>query len=145
MPHNPRNDPYGAFNFIVEIDGVQVAGFAEVTGLQVETEIIEYRIGSAATTLRKIPGLTKYTNIVLKRGYTESKELWQWVKATVDGQTERRNGKIIMLDEASETVQQFEFVEGWPSRYEGPHFDAQNSAVAIETLEITHEGLSLAL
>ena len=142
MPHNPRNDPYGAFNFIVEIDGLGLVGFAEVTGLQVETGIFEYRVGSGDTTL-KLPGLTKYTNIVLKRGYTESKELWQWMKATVDGQPERRNGTIKMLDETGQTVQQFEFFDGWPSRYEGPHFDAQNSAVAIETLEITHERLNL--
>ncbi len=139
----PTNYPYGAFNFIVKINGIAVAGFNEVTGLEVETQIIEYRIGSEPTTVHKLPGLTKYANIVLKRGYTRDQELWQWVSDTVGGQIVRRNGSISMLDETGQTVQQFYFVEGWPSRYEGPHFDAQNSAVAIETLEITHEGLNL--
>ncbi len=139
----PTNYPYGAFNFIVNIDGITVAGFNEVTGLQLETQIIEYRIGNEPTTVRKLPGLIKYTNIVFKRGYTGDIELWEWMKATIDGQTERRDGTIDMLNEAGDLVHRFQFVNGWPSRYEGPHFDAQNSAVAIETLEITHEGLTL--
>ena len=71
-----RNDPYSAFNFLVEIDNIAVAGFSECTGLTTETDPIEYRNGDDDITVRKLPGLKKFTNINLKRGYTESKELW---------------------------------------------------------------------
>ncbi len=139
-----RTDPYGAFNFVVEIDGTTVAGFSEVSGLDVTTEPIEYREGTDKTaTIRKIPGLIKYGNIILKRGYTENRELWDWVKATIDGQTERRSGAITLLDESREHVVRFSFEEGWPCRYAGPIFDAGTAAVAIEIIEICHEGLSV--
>lgn len=138
-----RTDPYGAFNFLVEIDGTTVAGFSEVSGLDVTAEPIEYRSGSEKGTVRKLPGLVKYGNIVLKRGYTENRELWEWIKATIDGRTERRSGTITLLDESREPVIRFAFEEGWPCRYAGPFFDARKAAVAIETIEICHEGLSV--
>ena len=142
-----RNDPYGAFNFIVEIDGLDanaVAGFMEVSGLEAEVGVIEYREGGDPTVVRKLPGLRKYSNITLKRGYTDSRALYEWWKETVDGQTHRRNGSIILLNETREPAVRFNFLQGWPCRYSGPHFDAQLGAVAIETLEICHEGLQLA-
>lgn len=138
-----RNDPYGNFNFIVEIDGVSSAGFAEASGLSTKSDVIEYRNGDEHTTVRKLPGLTKYTNITLKRGFTQSKELWEWRKTVLEGQTQRRSGAITVLDEARNPVLRFEFREGWPVRWDGPDLDARASGVAIETLVIAHEGLSL--
>jgi len=138
-----RNDPYGAFNFLVEIDGSPSAGFAEVSGLSTETEVIEYRNGNEPTTLRKLPGLSKYADITLKRGFTQSKDLWEWRRAVISGQTERRGGAIVVLNEAREQVLRFEFREGWPSRWDGPPLDAMGKGVAIETLVISHEELRL--
>ena len=97
-----RNDPYSAFNFLVEIDGVISAGFSECSGLTSETDIIEYRNGDEDITVRKLPGLKKFTNISLKRGYTQSKELWDWRKKVMDGQTERQAGTIVLLNESRE-------------------------------------------
>jgi len=138
-----RNDPYGAFNFLVEIDGSPSAGFAEVSGLSTETGVIEYRNGNEPTTLRKLPGLSKYADITLKRGFTQSKDLWEWRRAVISGQTERRGGAIVVLNEAREQVLRFEFREGWPSRWDGPPLDAMGKGVAIETLVISHEELRL--
>jgi phage tail-like protein len=138
-----RRDPYGAFNFLVEIDGITVAGFSECSGLVAETAVIEYREGSDKAGVRKIPGITKYTNITLKRGLTTSRDLWQWHRTVATGKVERRSGRIVVLDEDRNPAASFRFVEGWPAKYEGPRLKATGNEVAIETLEIAHEGLEL--
>jgi phage tail-like protein len=145
MPDGKRNDPYGQFNFLIEIDGVVKGGFSEASGLTTDTNIIEYREGSEQHgSTRKLPGLIKYNNIVLKRGWTKDKSLWQWRKKAIDGKTQRNNGSIVLLDEARNEALRFNFREGWPSKWEGPALNAKTSEVAIETLEIAHEGLELA-
>ncbi|MEU8243915.1 phage tail protein [Actinoplanes missouriensis] len=136
-----RNDPYSAFNFIIEIDGVVVGGFAECSGLTMEQEIIDYRNGDEPNIKRKLPGQQKQANLVLKRGLTQSRELWEWRKLVMDGRTERRPGNIQLLDEARQPALQWNFREGWPCKLEGPALNAKASEVAIETLEIVHEGL----
>jgi phage tail-like protein len=138
-----RNDPYGAFNFLVEIDGVTQAGFSECSGLDTETDIIEYRNGNEDITVRKLPGLKKFTNITLKRGFTDSKELWEWRKKVMDGATERQSGSIVLLNEAREEALRYTFREGWPSKWQGPAMNASSSEVAIETLEIACESIAL--
>jgi phage tail-like protein len=145
MPTGARNDPYGQFNFLVEIDGLVVAGFSEVSGLTTDTNIIEYREGSEKVgTARKLPGLMKYNNIVLKRGWTADAQLWAWRKLVIDGKTQRKTGSIILLDESRSPALRWNFTAGWPSKWEGPALNAKTSEVAIETLEIAHEGLELA-
>lgn len=134
--------PYGAFNFLVEIDGINVAGFSEVSGLEITIDVIEYREGGdQATSPRKLPGLHKFTNITLKRGYSEATELWDWMKTVLDGQMQRRSGSISLLNEARDIVVRWNFHGAWPSKLLGPSLDAGTSAVAIETLEITCESL----
>lgn len=143
MAASNRNDPYKAFNFLVEIEGIQVAGFSECTGLSTETDVIEYREGNERRGVRKIPGLTKFPNIILKRGLTRSRDLWNWRKVIMDGGVDRRSGTIVMLGDDHAPVARFQFREGWPCKWEGPKFNAKSSEVAIETLEIAHEGLEL--
>lgn len=138
-----RNDPYAQFNFLVEIDGTSVAGFTEVGGLSFEQDIIEYREGADTATVRKIPGMRKYVNITLKRGYTQNRELWDWRKTTIDGVTERKAGAIILLDEAREPQLRWEFSEGWVSKYEGPAMNATANEAAIESIEIATEDVRL--
>ena len=139
-----RNDPYSAFNFIVDIDGITVAGFSECSGLITESDHIEYRTGNMNITVSKLPGLLKYNNIVLKHGLTASIELWQWRLKTINGQTDRRSGSITLLDEGRKRALEWKFTAGWPCKWEGPTLNAKNNEVAIETLEICHEGLVLA-
>jgi phage tail-like protein len=134
-----RNDPYSQFNFLLEIEGTTAAGFTEVGGLAAESDIIEYREGSDPARMRKLPATFKFTNITLKRGLTKNLELWQWRKTTLDGVTERKQGAIILLDEAREPVLRWEFFEAWVSKYEGPALNSTANEVAIESLELAVE------
>ncbi|TVR60015.1 MAG: phage tail protein [Gemmatimonadales bacterium] len=138
------DNPYAQFNFLVEIDGLSVAGFSEVSGLTTEQDIIEYREGSDTQTVRKIPGLRKYGNITLKRGFTQNRELWEWRKSTIDGVTERKSGAIILLDEARNEALRWQFAEGWISKWEGPALNATANEAAIESMEVAVEDIRLA-
>lgn len=139
-----RNDPLGQFNFLIEIDGVVKGGFSEASGLTTDTNVVEYREGQEQSlTTRKLPGLMKYNNIVLKRGWTRDRSLWEWRRKVIEGKTQRASGAIVLLDEARNEALRWNFTEAWPSKWEGPSLNAKTSEVAIETLEIAHEGLTL--
>ncbi|MGD9749799.1 MAG: phage tail protein [Acidimicrobiia bacterium] len=135
MPPNP----YSQFNFLLEIEGTTAAGFTEVSGMNTETDPIEYREGSDLSHMRKMPGLTKYGNITLKRGYTQSHELWEWRKTTIDGVTARKNGAVILLDEERNPALRWEFFEAWINKYEGPGLNSSTNEAAIESIEFVVE------
>ena len=138
-----RQDPLTSFNFIIDIQGIR-AGFAEVGGLSTETDVIEYREGTEDITVRKIPGKRKYANINLKRGYSlNGKDLWEWRKSVIEGKTKRLSGTITLLDEARQPALVWRFYEAWPNKWAGPAFNAKNNDIAIEELELAHEGLEL--
>jgi phage tail-like protein len=139
----PRNDPYKNFKFRVEIDNMTIAGFSECTGLESEVTCIEYREGADHVT-RKLPGLHKVSNITLKRGVTKSTELWDWHKNIVNGLADRRNGSIILLDDDGTEAVRWNFSNGFPRKYEAPNFNAKGNEVAIESIEICHEGIDRA-
>jgi phage tail-like protein len=151
MADGTRNDPYGQFNFQVEIDGVGKFGFSEVSGLTTDTNIIEYREGNEVadgeSTTRKLPGLIKYNNIVLKRGFTKDLSAYNWRLKVIQGKTStaRTSGSITLLDEARNPVLRWTFRQGWPSKWEGPALNGKTSEVAIESMEIAHEGLTMEL
>jgi phage tail-like protein len=136
-------DPYRSFNFLVEIDAVTVAAFSEVTGLTAETEVIEYRTGGMLGGVHKLAGLTKYANITLKRGMTQNLELWNWYKNVVEGKTDRRSASIVLLNEAHQEALRWNVVNAWPRKWDGPALNARHNEIAIETLELAHEGLEL--
>lgn len=134
-----RVDPYRSFNFLVEIDGISQAGFQECGGLDVTTDPVDYREGSDPNHVRKLSGLNKYSPITLKRGITDSDELWKWRQTVIDGKTERKNGSIVLLDESGVEKLRWNFVNAWPSKWTGPAFNASSAAIAVESLELTHE------
>jgi phage tail-like protein len=140
----PRNDPYAQFNFLVEVQGLTVAGFTEVSGITAESDVIEYREGSDAARVRKLPALYKFGNITLKRGYTLSRDLWEWRKSTLDGATVRHDGAVVLLDEAREPRLRWEFFEAWIAKYEGPALNATANEAAIESVELAVEDVRLA-
>lgn len=140
MPAGTRNDPYKNYNFLVEIEGATIAGFSECSGISSEVEIIEYREGGDFR-VRKLPGLAKFGDITLKRGVTKSLELYNWHRAVLNGQTDRKTGVIILLDDARSQVARWVFREGFPKKYEGPRLNAKGSDVAIEALVICCESL----
>jgi len=137
-----RVDPYRGYNFKVEIDGISRNGFRECSGLDATSDPIDYREGTQKTySPLKLPGQTKYSNIVLKWGITDDHALWEWRKKTIDGKTERKNGSIVLMSEDGEEKIRWNFVEGWPTKWVAPSMNATANEVAIETLEIVHEGI----
>ena len=138
-----RKDPFRNSRFKLEIQGIQQAGFAECTVPDATTDAVDYREGTDPPSLRKLSGLTKYGNITLKWGLTDSKELWGWRKLVIDGKLKdaRKNGAIVIYDEEGNEKVRWNFVQGWPSKYDPADLNAKGNDVAIETLEITHEGL----
>jgi len=139
MATGTRVDPYRNFSFLVEIDGITQAGFSDASGFGASTDPIEYREGGETKTVRKLPGLTKYTNITLKWGLTDSRELYDWYKDVVNGKIERKSGSIILLDLEGNEAVRWNFFEAWPTKWDGPDFTAKGNDVAIETLELAHE------
>ncbi|MFH5187476.1 phage tail protein [Paenibacillus sp. TAB 01] len=131
----------GAFRFQVEIKGVIVGGFSEVTGMQAETEVMEYQEGGVNTHLHYFPKQTKFSRIVLKRGLTQSTELWDWYEATIVGKAKQTNGSIILFNETGEEVCRWNFFDAYPVKWNGPELNAANGNVAIESIEIVHHGL----
>src|SRR3974390_1627278 len=145
MPTGDRKDPLRGYNFKLEIGSGFRAGFRECSGLDTTSDPVDYREGDEKVfTNRKLPGQTKYSNITLKRGITDDHSLWDWRKKTIDGKTERQNGSIVLMDEAGEEKLRWNFVNGWPTKWSGPSFNATANEVAIETLEIVHEGVTKA-
>jgi phage tail-like protein len=139
-----RDNPYPNFNFLVDIGVGDELGFTEVEALAGEIEVIEYREGAdRVNTSRKLPGLTKYPNITLKRGITGRTDLFEWWKSVRDGQIQRRNVTITLLDEQRQPVLRWLLRNAWPVKIEGPSLHASANEVAIETLELAHEGLEL--
>jgi phage tail-like protein len=117
----------------------------EVSGLGVEIPPIEYRNGSEDITVRKILGLKKFTNITLKWGITGDLIFWNWIVAGMNGLVPRPrpNGSVVLLDENRKEVMRWNFTQGWPCKWTGPSLNAKNNEIAIDTLEIAHEGLTV--
>lgn len=143
MPTGQRVDPYGAYNYLVEIDGISRAAFQDCTGLGSTIDVKEYNEGGRTTPM-KLAGLTKYSNIVLKRGVTDDRQLWDWHKQAIDGNVQRKNGSIVLLDRGGQEKVRWNFFDGWVAKWTGPDFKAETGDIAIETIEIAHERMERA-
>ena len=130
------------FTFRVEIEGVEAGFFRSVSGLAIETEVVEFREGGSGV-IHKLPGVRKYPNLVLKRGFAGNPALYDWYNSFTTGSAARVDGTIVMLTANLSEVARWQFHNGFPAKWEGPEFDASKSEVAIETLEIAHEGLTM--
>jgi phage tail-like protein len=144
MATGDRKDPFRGFNFRVEIDGINVGSFSEVSGLSSDTDPVEYRNGDdVPLSVRKLMGLRKYPNLTCKRGYTDNRELWSWRNNIVLGLPDRRNGAIVLMDEERRDVMRWEFEAGWIQKIDGPSLNAKGNDVIIESVEIVIESLIL--
>ncbi|MGE0853122.1 MAG: phage tail protein [Hyphomicrobiaceae bacterium] len=145
-----RPDPYSGYSFLVTVsgisdDGLSSAGsFSEVSGMEFEVAPIEYRTGSELPTVRKMRGLVKYTNIVCKRGITGDLNFWNWILTGANGQAQRADVSIVLRDEDQQEVIRWNFRRAWPCKYTGPSLNAANNEIAMETVEICHEGFVVA-
>ena len=137
-----RTDPYLAFRYLVEIECVTVGGFSEVTGLQVETEIKEYREGGLNEYMHRLAGPTRYpNNLILKRGLTDADTLIKWQEEITQGKIKRCNGSIVLLDTTGQESWRWNFLQAYPVKWIGPNLRATASEVAVETLELAHNGI----
>jgi len=137
-------DPLISAWFGVEFQGQVVGAFRECSGLGSENEVVEYKASTdqGKFVIKKVPGNLKWNNITLKRGITDAMDLWKWRGLVEQGQVDqaRKNGTITMFDHQGTPVAKWEFTNAWPSKLTGPSANAGNNEVAIEELEITHEG-----
>ena len=144
MATDQRNDPYRGYNFVLEIDNVPKGAFSEVGGLTAEGDSVDYREGTdLQSNVRKLPGLRKYSNITLKRGYTQDKTLWQWYTNIANGVDDRRNVTLVLLNERREAVLRWHAESAWINKIEGPSLKAASNDVSMESIELVHEGLTL--
>lgn len=137
-----RADPYQVFKFLVEIEGVLAGGFSECSGLQVETEVFDYREGGVNEYVHRFAGPTKYPPLTLKHGLTLIPGLWDWHQEVVQGEINRKNGTIYLLDKQGIPVMWWDFKEAFPYKWTGPDLRASSSDVAFESVELAHRGLS---
>jgi phage tail-like protein len=141
MTVGARRDPYTNFNFQVEIGGTFKASFQQVSGFDSTIEVIERHEGGRNTAPRKYPGLTRYSNIQLRRGVTDDRFLYEWHRRAINGTLERHNGSIVLMDRSGKETARWNFTNAWPTRYGGPELDSEGNDLAIEVLELAHEGL----
>lgn len=133
----------GQYNFLLEIEGVMLGRFASVDGLGAEIEVVEFREGGEGGLIRKIPGRTTYSNITLKRGYTASNDLWNWMQEIIDGNFVAKNGSIIVAKGRESEIVRFHLINAWPIKYEVGTLKAKSGDVAIEELTLTVEKIEL--
>ena len=146
-----RDNPYGAFNFIVALGGDQgdgsegsvIGGFSEASGLGVDVEYAEYRNGNEKfNTVRKVPGVHKMDDVTLKRGLVGSDDVFKWLKTVRDGKADARDITISLLDEARQAVATWVLRRAQPKKWTGPTLNAKGGGdVAMEELSLVHEGI----
>jgi phage tail-like protein len=138
-------DPLASYTFALEIQGLTEATFREGAGFDSEQEVIESReVGKGGVVfIKKLPGALKWSNITLRRGMTDSLDLWKWRKKVADGDIEgaRMDGSIVIYDPKLQEVARYNFKRGWPCKWKGPDLNATANEVAIEELDLAHEGL----
>jgi phage tail-like protein len=146
-----RDNPYGAFNFLVALGGSQgdgsegsiIGGFSDASGLGLDISYSEYRNGNErVNTVRKVPNTHKNDDVTLKRGLVGSDDLFQWIKGVRDGVADPRDVTITLMDEARNAVATFRLHKAQPKKWTGPTLAAKGGGeVAMEELHLVHEGI----
>ena len=137
-----RRDPYGAYNFLVEIEGIIAGGFSELSGLDMSTEVESIREGGVNDYVHRLPKWTTQSDLVLKKGQTDRDLLWNWYADVVAGKVERKNGSIYLLDAQGIPAMWWDFFQACPVKWSGPTLNAAAGQVAFESLTLAHHGLT---
>jgi phage tail-like protein len=131
-----------SYNFFVEIEGLLVGGFTEVSGIGSEITLEEHVEGGQNSFVHKFPTRTTYSNLVLSQGLTYVDSLWQWYQEVSRGNVIRKNGTIVLLNHMQVPLQAWTFKSAYPVRWQGPQFNASSATeVAVEQFELVHQGL----
>lgn len=137
-------DPEGNFVFELEVDGIMIAQFLECSGIKTSTQVFELEEGGVNHRVHKLPGQSRWENLVLRYGVTSDTSLLSWRNEILqDGFTKRRNGAVIMKNREMTEVRRYSFVNAWPVAYEGPSFVANGAELAVEMVELAHHGLTV--
>lgn len=140
-PPGERPGASGGLSFRVEIEGVTTGEFSEVSGLSSTTEVVEFREGGDVERIRKVPGITRFSDIVLAAEPDNPvlDDLWAWRQEIIEGTTNRRNGSIVIYDHSGGEVARYTFFRAWPSKWTGPMPKSDGSKVFVEEVTITVE------
>lgn len=139
MATGERTDPYLDFRYVVEVGSSPAAGFAELSGIEVEIGTEEYEEGGVNDRPHVLPTRASHGNVTLRRGVTDDATLWSWTMAATRGRAERKLVRVVVQDrEGAETVG-WEFHRALPVRWSGPDLAAEGGGVAIEELELAYE------
>jgi phage tail-like protein len=146
----PRDNPYSNLNFVLLVNGQPLAAFSEISGLDSENTPIEYREGADGTnSVRKYPGIEKYSNVILKKGITGSLALWEWRKEVRDSTSTFPPRKLVTIKllnekgDANTPAMTFTLTNAWPTKITGPSLNAKGNDIAIEQLDLVHERLDI--
>lgn len=137
-----RLDPYMAFSFAIEIEGLLTGSFSEVSGLESSLQTDTYEEGGVNDFVHQLPRQTTHANLVLKHGLTAASTLWNWYYNVTQGVIERKNGTIMLLDHQLVPIVWWNFRNAFPVKWSGPTFNAADSAIAFEEVELVHEGMT---
>ncbi len=139
-------DPYLGYRFRVEIDNIVIAAFLEAVTPDSSSDVVEYREGTDLPHMKKMAGLTKYGNITLKRGVTDNMELYNWRKLIeekgTNNENSRRSISLLVVDPEGNSKARWNIFEAWPMKYDATDFNAKNSEVLVESIELAHEGFT---
>ena len=140
-----ERDPLVGFQYRIDVSDQITGYFTECSGLGSEHELIEHKIinEQGNEEIRMLPGRLKWDQIKLKRGITDSMDIWEWRQKVEEGRMEaaRQNGSIIMTNQEQVAVAQWDFENGWPMKVTGPELKADSNAYGLEELTIVHEGI----
>jgi phage tail-like protein len=136
-----RPDPYRNFRFVVEVDGTEAGGFQTISGLERQTEIEPYREGGVNDFEHQLAIKTSYPPLVLRRGLVDP-ALWDWHQAVIAGGVERRTISVLLLDDAGEEAWRWVCDGAYPAKWTGAELDAMANAVATESVEFVHHGIT---
>lgn len=134
-------DPFKAFSFFVEVEGLLVGGFTAVDGLASRTEVRSVREGGVNDTEYKLPGQITYSDLTLRSGLTALDPMWLWYQATLSGRVKRKNGSIYLLDDQGLPSVWWNFYNAWPTDWQGPSLDASQTLVATQSFTLAHQGI----
>ncbi|MCA9959516.1 MAG: phage tail protein [Anaerolineales bacterium] len=137
-------NPFLAYNYWVEIDGLFLFGFSKVDGLESSLHVTDQQEGGVNHFVHKLPGHVTQSNLTFTKGLTIFDMMWDWYDKTTQGIIERKNGTIILLNEVHFPIMGWNFHNAFPVKWTGPSFDASSNAIAFESLELVHEGISKA-
>ena len=140
-----NEDPLVGFSYGIDVAGTIAGFFTKCEGLGSTTAVVEHKVvdPQGRDAVKKVPGRLEWGDITLSRGITSNMDFWKWRKQVEDGKVAeaRKNGSIIMYDQALKEVARWDFVNGWPSKLEGPSLSSEGNEVSVESLTIVHEGI----